>query len=948
MSALLKLIDYGQSYWLDNLTRKMIKSGELKRRVTKEGLRGNTSNPAIFNKAISSGDDYDQQIKKLVNERKTISEIYDGLTVKDVQDACDILRQVFDESNGLDGYISLEVSPYLAHDTEGTMKDARRLYKAVDRPNCLIKIPGTKEGVPAIEQMLYEGININVTLLFSIASYEAVAYAYIKALERRLAEGKSVDNVASVASFFLSRIDVLTDQLLGHLIIPEKSTGNAPRPEHLLGKAAVASAKLAYQSFKRIFSSERWQKLVDNGAKVQRPLWASTSTKDPLYNDIKYVEPLIGKDTVNTMPEVTISAFADHGKIVPDAVEKGVDETNKVFEDLKKIGIDIDFVTDQLVNEGIQKFIDPFDNLMVTLAKKRKEILGDKTGDQKIFYGKSESQVKEALKSLDEKQFTRRLFAKDPYLWKSDESAVKVIRNRLGWLSINDFIGRADEIENFAKEIKDEKFKHVVLLGMGGSSLCPEVARETFGSKPGFPQLIMLDNTDPAAVKNVESNIDVTKTLFIVASKSGTTTETLSFYKYFYDVVQSKGINKPGNNFIAITDAGTSLEKEAKDKSFRKFFTNPEDYGGRYSALSYFGLVPMSLIGIDIKKILHNARQIEISSGAFIPSTVNPSISLGTFLGINQKQGRDKITFVLSKSVSAFGYWVEQLIAESTGKEGKGLLPVEGEEISKPDVYSNDRVFVYLYTSDDDNEKNEKKLKGLERAGHSVARIELKNKLALGAEFFRWELATATAGRLIGVNPFDEPNVAESKKNSKDLLKEWKDKGSFREGEPVIQDGGITVYCNESADWMFEGHRKSLKGFLNAFVKLAKSPDYIAMLAYFLQTPEREKTLQSIRTKLRDKLKVATTLGYGPRYMHSTGQLHKGGPNAGVFILFTYDAEQELEIPGSEYGFATLQKAQALGDFKSLNSKNRRVIRIHLGKNVEQSLKKLESSLKSE
>ena len=948
MSALLKLIDYGQSYWLDNLTRKMIKSGELKRRVTKEGLRGNTSNPAIFNKAISSGDDYDQQIKKLVNEKKTIGEIYDGLTVKDVQDACDILRQVYDESKGLDGYISLEVSPYLAHDTEGTMKDARRLFKAVDRPNCLIKIPGTKEGVQAIEQMLYEGININVTLLFSIASYEAVAYAYVKALERRLAEGKSIDSVASVASFFLSRIDVLTDQLLGHLIIPEKSNGDTPRPEHLLGKAAVASAKIAYQSFKRIFSSERWLKLADNGAKVQRPLWASTSTKDPLYNDIKYVEPLIGKDTVNTMPEVTISAFADHGKIEADAVEKGINEANKIFEYLKKIGIDIDFVTDQLVNEGIQKFIDPFDNLMVTLAKKRKEILGDSTGDQKIFYGKSESLVKEALKSLDEKQFTRRLFAKDPYLWKSDETTVKAIRNRLGWLNINDFISRAEEIDNFAKEIKEEKFKHVVLLGMGGSSLCPEVARETFGSKSGYPQLIMLDNTDPAAVKNVESNIDAAKTLFIVASKSGSTTETLSFYKYFYNAVQSKGVNKPGNHFIAITDAGTSLEKEAKEKSFRKFFTNPDDYGGRYSALSYFGLVPMSLIGIDIKKILHNARQIEISCGAFIPSTVNPSIILGTSLGINQKQGRDKITFVLSKSVSAFGYWVEQLIAESTGKEGTGLLPVEGENISKSDVYGNDRVFVYIYTSDDDNEKNEKKLKGLERAGHPVMRIELKNKLALGAEFFRWELATATAGRLIGVNPFDEPNVAESKKNSKDLLSEWKNKGSFGEGEPVIQDGEIAVYCNESADWMFEGHRKSIKGFFNAFVKLAKSPDYLSLLAYFLQTPEREKVLQSIRIKLRNKLKVATTLGYGPRYMHSTGQLHKGGPNKGVMIMFTYDAEEDLSIPGSEYGFATLQRAQALGDFRSLNDKNRRVIRIHLGKDIEQSLKKLESGLKSE
>jgi transaldolase / glucose-6-phosphate isomerase len=947
MNALLALINYGQSYWLDNLTRRMIAGGELKRRVTKEGLRGNTSNPAIFNKAISSGNDYDQQIKKLVNEKKTINEIYDGLTVKDVQDACDILRQVYDESKKLDGYISLEVSPYLAHDAEGTMNDARRLYKAVNRPNCFIKIPGTKEGVGAIEQMLYEGININVTLLFSIASYEAVANAYINALERRLQEGKPIDDVTSVASFFLSRIDVLTDQLLGHLIIPEKNSGKDPRPEHLLGKTAVASAKLAYQSFKRIFSGERWQKLADKGAAVQRPLWASTSTKDPLYDDVKYVEPLIGKDTVNTMPEVTISAFADHGQIVEDSIEKGVDEAKKVFDDLKEIGIDIDFVTDQLVNEGIQKFIDPFDNLMNTLAKKRKEILGDKTGFQKISYGKSESQVKEALKSLDEKQYTRRLFAKDAYLWKSDEKSVKAIKNRLGWLNINDFIERTEEIENFAKKIKNEKFKYIVLLGMGGSSLCPEVARETFGSKSGFPQLIMLDNTDPAAVKYVESKVEILKTLFIVASKSGTTTETLSFYKYFYDVVQGKGVNKPGSHFIAITDPGTPLEQEAKSEGFRKAFINPEDYGGRYSALSYFGLVPMALIGIDIKKILGNARQMEISSGAFIPSTANPSISLGTFLGINQKQGRDKVTFILSQSVSAFGFWVEQLIAESTGKEGTGLLPVEGETPGKPEVYGTDRVFTYMYTSNDDNEKNEKKLKALEKAGHPVVKIELQNKLALGAEFIKWELATATAGRILNVNPFDEPNVAESKKNSKDLLNEWKEKGTFGEGEPILQDGEIVIFCNESADWMFEGHRKSIKAFLNKFVKLANSPDYLALLAYFLQTPERTKILQSIRLKLRDKQMVATTLGFGPRYMHSTGQLHKGGPNNGVIILFTYDSEEDLNIPGNDYGFATLQKAQALGDFRSLNDKKRRVIRIHLGKNVEHSLKKLESSLKS-
>ena len=731
MSVLNELINYGQSYWLDNLTRGKIKKGEIKKRVKEQGLRGITSNPSIFNKAISKGNDYDEQIKKLVKDKKGVQEIYESLTVKDVRDACDILRVVYDEAEGSDGFVSLEVSPYLARDTQGTIEEARRLFSKVDKPNCYIKIPGTAEGVPAIEQCLYEGININITLLFSIQSYEDVALAYIKALERRLDEGKDIKNISSVASFFLSRIDVLTDQLLGHYIIPEKTSGE-PRPENLLGKAGIASAKIAYQSFKKIFSGERWQRLADKGARVQKPLWASTSTKDPLYADVRYVEALIGQHTVNTLPDDTIDAFADHGKIYDNSIEEGIEDAKKAFEDLRKVGIDIDFVTRQLVNEGIEKFIKPYDNLMKTLAAKRLDFLSDRTGSQEIKYGENESEIKSAFSSLDEKQIARRIFSKDPYVWKSSEEETKAIRNRLGWLNINDFINRADDIISFAKEIKNARFKYVVLLGMGGSSLCPEVVRETFGSKQGFPELIMLDNTDPAAVKNVESQVDLNKTLFIVASKSGTTTETLSFDHYFFNLLKENKIEDPGSHFIAITDEGTPLQDEAKERNFRKVFTNPDDYGGRYSALSYFGLVPMALIGVDVKEILHNAHQMEINCGPFIPSESNPALALGTEIGINARLGRDKVTFILSDSIKAFGYWVEQLIAESTGKEGKGILPVEGEDAGKPEVYSGDRVFVYLHSGNDEEQKEDRKLKPLQKAGHPVIKINLKDKYALG------------------------------------------------------------------------------------------------------------------------------------------------------------------------------------------------------------------------
>jgi transaldolase len=377
MNRLLELITYGQSYWLDNLTRGMITRGELQHRVAEQGLRGVTSNPAIFHKAITDGDDYDTQIKQLVSAGVELQELYEQLVVTDVQNACDILRPVYDASDGLDGYVSLEVSPYLAHDTTGTIQEVRRLYHAVSRPNVFIKIPGTPEGVPAIEEMLYEGININITLLFAIADYEAVAHAYIRALERRVAEDKPVHTVASVASFFLSRIDVLVDQRLEHVMQSSEHAEAQPRAQALLGKVAIANAKLAYQSFQRIFSGERWQTLADQGARVQRPLWASTSTKNPRYRDVRYVEPLIGYSTVSTMPDETIEAFADHGVIVANSIEADVEEAREVLRQLSEIGIDLNRVTQQLQHEGVQKFIDPFDALMQALEEDRQAVLAE-------------------------------------------------------------------------------------------------------------------------------------------------------------------------------------------------------------------------------------------------------------------------------------------------------------------------------------------------------------------------------------------------------------------------------------------------------------------------------------------------------------------------------------------------------------------------------------------
>jgi transaldolase/glucose-6-phosphate isomerase len=944
MDTLNDLLIYGQSYWLDNLTREKINSGELAKRVSQQGLRGITSNPSIFYKAITGSDDYDAHIKELVEQGCSAEEIYDALTIADVKDACDILRPIFDSSKGTDGFVSLEVSPYLARDTAGSIAEARRLYKQVDRKNCFIKIPGTKEGIPAIEQCLYEGVNINITLLFSVERYAEIAMAYISAVKRRAAEGLSIDNIVSVASFFLSRIDVLVDGLLSPYIQAGKEASD--KPQRLFGQAAIASARLAYKKFSEIFNSSEWKELQDKGAHVQRVLWASTSTKNPLYDDLRYVETLIGPNTINTLPDETIDALADHGELEKATIEQGMDEAQQVVRELREVGIDIEIVCEQLENEGIQKFIDSYNELMTALEQKRQKMLAPNISTQVISAGSLKKEIGSAFKSMDERQAGRRFYAKDPLLWSSGAETEKMIAANMGWLNLpDDFEEITRTLSDFAQQIKDEGFKHAVLLGMGGSSLCSEVALETFGARDGFPELIVLDNTEPAAIQDVQDRVDLEKTLFIAASKSGSTEETICFFKYYYAQLKEKGSSNPGSNFVAITDAGSPLVKMAEDYGFRKVFLNPDGIGGRYSVLSDFGLLPMALMGIDVHALMQSAQQMKNSSNAFVPAAANPSISLGTTLGICQRNGRDKITFVLSSSIRSFGYWVEQLLAESTGKEGKGLIPINGETLAAPDVYGRDRLFVHMFLTSDDNAADEQKLKALEAAGHPVVRIGIPSKIALGGEFYRWEIAVAISGMVIGINPFDQPNVEQSKKNTREILEEWKQTKAFKIPQPFFEKNGFSIFESGAVADLQSENVDSAAAAINAFLNLAKPGDYVALLPYFTMTDSRTKTLQQWRDQVRDNLKVATTSLNGPRYLHSTGQLHKGGPNSGLFILLVADEMMDLPIPDEVFGFATLHEAQSLGDFRSLNDKDRRAIRINLGKELDAGLEILLSGV---
>ena len=553
-----------------------------------------------------------------------------------------------------------------------------------------------------------------------------------------------------MASFFLSRIDVLVDELLGHRIRAE--VRSAPHPELLLGKAAVANAKLAYQSFRRIFAGDRWTALQSKGARVQRVLWASTSTKDPLYGDVRYVEPLIGADTVNTMPAATITAFADHG-VVADTMEEGIEESRRVVDDLRSVGIDLERVTWQLLNEGVQKFIDPYDDLMSTLAEKRCRFLGPHAARQRIAPGAVKSDVESALESLAVRRFGARIFARDPRLWTSRHQQEETTRSGLAWLALEDSGAVAKEIRTFAKEVRSADFHHVVLLGMSGRGLCADVCQEILASADDPPQLTALDDTDPGAVRAFERGRDLAKTLFVVVGGSATA-QTLRLYRHFWNRLADTGIAAPEGHFVAVASVGTRLLDDARKRQFLGCFETANDGAEPYSALAPAELVCMALVGIDIEALLCAARQMRIGCGPEVPAAANPALRLGALLGMSARAGRDKVTFAFSEGLAPFGRWLERLLAASASTSGPGLLPVDGEPLDRPDVYGEDRVFVSLHLEEEPDQRSANALAALEEAGHPVVRIELADRLGIGGEIFRWQLAAATAAAILGANPF--------------------------------------------------------------------------------------------------------------------------------------------------------------------------------------------------
>jgi transaldolase/glucose-6-phosphate isomerase len=899
------LTEAGVSVWLDQLGRSLVAGGELKRMVEQESLRGVTSNPSIFEKSILGTSDYDDAIAELARADKGAKEIYDTLTVADVQAACDVLAPVHEESGGRDGFVSLEVAPDLARDTDGTLESARTYWKAVNRPNVMIKIPGTAEGVDAIEEAIYDGINVNVTLLFAVEAYEAIARAYIRGLERRHAEGKSLE-MNSVASFFVSRVDTLVDKQLDAI--------GGPEAEKLKGTAALANARAAYTKFKELFSGEAWETLAAAGAAVQRPLWASTGVKNPAYPDTLYVDQLIAPHTVNTMPLATLNAVADHGKIDPAHPATAEIDATAELNALATVGIDMSAVTEQLLNEGIKLFEDAMTGLLAGVDKARSAIVTGRppTVDASLP-SDSEAAITGRVNRAVADNVAQRIWKRDQALWGGP--GVPEIENRLGWLNVTEtMLEHLSELIALRDELKADGYTDAVLLGMGGSSLGPEVIRQSFGDSATGLRLQVLDSTHPDAIVAIEQSVDLAKTIFIVSSKSGGTIETTSHYHYF------KAKAEP-EQFIVVTDPGSPLAARSESDGLRKTFLNPSDIGGRYSVLSYFGLVPAALAGVPVDELLKSAQTGEQTCSHFNAPADNSGLWLGATIGEFALRGRDKLTFIVSEPIDSFGLWVEQLVAESTGKHGKGILPVADEPLGEPSDYGDDRVFVYLRNGEKPSEKLDAFVDSLTDAGQPTLTVTTGDGTDLGRLFFIAEFAVAVAGWALEINPFDQPNVQEAKDNTSKVL----DSGSL----PQI----------DAAD---DAALSALLG--------VKPPHYVAILGYLPTAgPDNagiDDAVSELRATILEKTGMATTWGYGPRFQHSTGQEHSGGAPNGRFLQLVNVPTAQLPIPDASYDFTTLIEAASAGNLQTLRSHGLAAERVVLDGDLSDSIRALTTRVK--
>jgi transaldolase/glucose-6-phosphate isomerase len=918
-----RILELGQSIWYDNIQRCIIRNGELKEMIQRGEIRGLTSNPCSFRKAISDSNDYDTAIAPMALAGWNCEKIFSQLSVEDIRDAASLFTELYVQTDGKDGYVSLEINPSFSHETEKIVAEARKTWTAVNRPNLMVKIPATESGISAVRQLVSAGINVNSTLIFSEEQYIKAAEAYISGLEDRIASGQPINKIQSVASVYVCWIDSKIDPLL-EKIITEGSEEQAAIARELKGKVGIANCQRIYRQFKKIFSGERFNALQKKGATIQRPLWAATGCKNDQYSDTIYIDSLIGENTISSVDPETLKAALDHG-CIKAGLPASDNEIDLVFSKLASIGISLQNITEELQEEGVNTFENAFNSMLGDLNK-RSDILKKSLGD---LY----DPVMSNFKKIEENSILPRIFAKDPTVWTFDIQAYPEIRNRLGWLDAH--MNTAKNIEEFRsilKSLKENGIRKVLLLGMGGSSLAPEVMALTFKEISDL-KLEIVDSTDPGQVLEADHSHPTSETVYIISSKSGGTAEVRALLDYFYQRAKDTLGEKAGSHFIAITDPGTQLERIAKELNFRNIVLSDPAVGGRFSAITPFGVLPATLIGIDPAIVLEKVNAIAKKSTPSNPVASNEGAALGVYMGTAALLGRDKFTILTDPELESFGSWLEQLIAESSGKNGKGIIPVDIEPQTDPSVYAKDRAFVYIQTSGTQCDFIDQLMK----VGQPVLTIKLNDLPDLFAEFYRWEIAISVACSLLEVNAFDQPNVQDSKNRTVAKINEYKEKGVLSEPEVLWEKDGVKVFYSlaEAANETLKKELAAAKNpaeFISKFLTIAHSgEDYVAINAYLPRNEDMLHKLQSLRKEILKQTACATTLGFGPRFQHSTGQLHKGGANNGVFIQIVANSPTDVEIPNEGMTFAVLERAQALGDFEALMAVNRRAVRIDLG-----------------
>ncbi|MCA9645568.1 MAG: bifunctional transaldolase/phosoglucose isomerase [Myxococcales bacterium] len=895
---------HGLSIWLDGLRRGTLASGEFARLI-REGVRGAVIDARVTEQAISGATDYDDALRRLVGEGASVQQIQHTFLVEDAREAADALRPVFEQSKESDGYVSCPL-PGAPRDTESMLSAASELFKAVRRENLLVQIPATPGGMRACELLAEEGISIHMTLVFDVERAEHVAFAF------RQGFAKLKHNRARLwLGPTLNRLDAEIDRQLKELV---QRGGDEATLEGLLGKAGIASARQLLdqiQSWPEAQGDAPWIRLLVQG----------TATTDPHQPSDLYASALLGP-LVRTQSFADFSAFQDLTELAAPLAQQR--DPKPVLSALTRTGINLENVGSELRSNLSHDQGRADEQLQVVIMARREALLEQAPERQRLSLGDAPRAVVEALKSLGRQQAPSRLWSVDPTLFTTDAAHEASIRSRLGWLhSPARMRAHLDDLSSFSREMYRAGFRRALLLGMGGSSLCPEVLAATYGSTPGFLELRTLDSTDPDAVNHAADWADLDQTLFIVASKSGSTLEVRSFEAYFFERCRERFGDSAGSRFIAITDPGTPLVELAKQRGYARVFENDPNIGGRYSAMSFFGLVPAALIGADLEALVGDAERMAVGCAPVVPSDDNPGLRLGAFMAGLAKNGRDKLTLICSPEVQGLGSWIEQLVAESTGKQGRGVIPVDLEPLGAPDTYGDDRAFVYVRYGGRNQSPLDLEVDQLVTAGHPVARIGMLAQHDLGGEFFRREIATASTGPLLGVNPFDEPNVTEAKQETAKLIAEF---------EATHELAAPPAHAPDS---------EALAQTLDCL----RPGDYLVLSAYFERTPERDAIFSTIRERLRTQYRVATTLGYGPRFLHSTGQLHIGGPGSGVFVVLTRDRSVDLSIPGKTYSFGTLRDAQAFGDLAVLERKQRRACHVGLGGDVDAGLTRLLSAL---